>query len=1121
MTLSNPLTQMSKDEAEIWFKHIIASEKGEIPEEEALCFIGAGNEVFSIHSARQKGAVEDAGDEELKERPRKRKRPSGEPKPRKGKSGKAKRKDKAGSESESEAESSEDESSEDDAQSLSSEDFEAQLADLESDTDPDDDHLSDGDIITPPTEDGKRRHLERSAKKTAKEALRQQILEKQALKLKQKEKRAKKKAKEEKEKEVKEKEKEHPQKDKEKDGAEDKENREETGQGSQPGGMGRGSARPNKPGLPPKMPAPDGTSSSLPGPLQEGKKFKEALNMQLAPADFNVVPPKTSADVDLPPPPIVTASPFPPANLRIPPASAVPPYRPTAKEDWNVRCRRCIQPLFNLPSGNLPRTFFNYHSTDAKKLLEAFLSDEERLYTVRSFAGPRLQSVLITIFQTPRCPSAGLDVNFGRLMDFAHSLPVNTAQALSSLLKKVLDVDEALIPAMASFNMDPSAVNALVRNLIPHLLQLTTCFSNYLVFIQYNCSHVVLSAFRIYAFLSSAPTDPVVNDLLHHIGDLMVEGLAVCVVARRSWVHTMRYFSNIPWDSRTFNPIPLFIETWSRLAFHSLRPWHLAFTKSAERLAAGFKPIARRSIEVGPGSAHTLASTLRSPSDVLKQVWSQPWFKPQMVPEHFSVRVGCSYEQLRELEVFLNTLEDVGQAADSSTSIVDAMLHIVLSSLAPLYIADGRLDGLDDLATHRLFSHTVVSMNSRLRVQESPPPSVTQRPVSSYRPQVEHGVGQFAAWGTETVATTAPQPRTPTPGPEMDLDDVSRANAAGSSHPVESPAPARPENRGFGTAGGFGGSPFSDRPYGQQRPSAWGGFGGGPREYFDPRRMVDPWSGDDSADSNFFDGSAMDVDGLNGDPGRPPQDTPIGPQRPADMDVDTATGPKDDLHDEDFERDQLMEDEAENWANVDLDEDSDMVAPKKMDGQQVDVLGPDHSKLFKQMSLADASNPPNSTNAASGDVQNTQIQPQADKPGQERPSELGNSEQEPQQVTANSAPATATPVGMIPAAGPKSVDVPEDTNMQNLGDTTYGEEERPISEAQSDVLPPAPPKEKKPKKTKVPKPSPEPEVFERRTRPEPKRQKPHIAGESGLAAARAKPKEEAGTSSLLMTHAFC
>lgn len=73
LKLKNPLT-MDTEEAATWFKHIVASENGELPEEEALCFIGRGMETFPLHCARRKGAIEDKEDGDLREMLRKRKR---------------------------------------------------------------------------------------------------------------------------------------------------------------------------------------------------------------------------------------------------------------------------------------------------------------------------------------------------------------------------------------------------------------------------------------------------------------------------------------------------------------------------------------------------------------------------------------------------------------------------------------------------------------------------------------------------------------------------------------------------------------------------------------------------------------------------------------------------------------------------------------------------------------------------------------------------------------------------------------------------------------------------------------------------------------------------------------
>lgn len=390
LPLLNPLTQMSKEDAEVWFKHIIASEKGEIPEDEALCFIGAGNETFSVHGARKKGATEvgDAdADDDSNKRPRKRKRPSAEAKPRKDKKkpkpkSKSKPKRRICSETESEAQWTDGPPSDDDdddvARSVTSENFEAELAELDSLDE--DDELDDDGLFTPQTEEAKKAAAERAEKKAAKEAKRQAVLARLAEYRKSKEQ------------------------------SQEEETAASRSPPSDEGAQLSGSAPPLRASTAPDQ-APAAPLDSL-----EGKDYKKFLNEQLTSEDFNagqiqpaskdlnadpVRPPVDDFNAGPPSPPpqplnlpstAISPSSFPACELQIPPTSFLPPYPPSNafQGDPNVRIRQSLQPLSKLPTGSLPSTFFNYPGTEnAHSLLEAFLCDEERFYYVRMLHRPR------------------------------------------------------------------------------------------------------------------------------------------------------------------------------------------------------------------------------------------------------------------------------------------------------------------------------------------------------------------------------------------------------------------------------------------------------------------------------------------------------------------------------------------------------------------------------------------------------------------------------------------------------------------------------------------------------------------------------------------------------------
>lgn len=447
MHLINPL-KMSEADAAIWTKHIIASEKGEVPKEEALCFVGMGGRKFTIHGAREKlGVGENEPVPEGGKRKRRRKKDAG------GK-GKEKRKRKkktaareGGGSSESEAEFSGAESEDD----VNSEDFGDEVDDV---TDDEVRSLFIGGS------DGEEESSEDKKKQGEREK---------------------------KEKEEKEKQKGAEKKEGEKDGQTEKKGEVEHKEGSvSPDVVG-----PPGPGLEDHQDPPSVNTKEATSPLQEGKLFKQRLQAQVdllelsrspeksqvAPPSEDVAPPlplevqeradqwramfhmeqvrrcargrvtfhgiptklqgaPDPAAMDVDPPglgesagakaredaiqafgdaggfdvrdwdldlapghgTLATA----PDDLRddLPNAAILIPnlpdhlhYRPTPDSDFLAWKRRIVDDLVGIPPGNIPAHFFGFF--DTPEALGAFLCDDERYFKVRHSHTPDNSQLLM------------------------------------------------------------------------------------------------------------------------------------------------------------------------------------------------------------------------------------------------------------------------------------------------------------------------------------------------------------------------------------------------------------------------------------------------------------------------------------------------------------------------------------------------------------------------------------------------------------------------------------------------------------------------------------------------------------------------------------------------------
>lgn len=392
MVLTNPLTQMSQDDATIWFEHIVASENGEVSAEDALCFIGKGNERFSAHCARARGAVEDPGHDGVKPKrrePRRRTTPSA--------AGPGAR--DSGSDVSDVSDVS------DITMSDESEDLSNELDDVDEEDD-EEEEFNDDDFV--------HRTLEQQA---ALQAKRDDKAARQAERAARAEERAQRVEEREQKRQVKLADKKEKKRIAKKEKKKEERRKKEKGEGTAAGGpdentLGAGASAPQGPATTPRPPSPPKSPHAVSTTIQdleEGSPVKRRLLEQAAReeeaektrrdeevAKIDAGVPGGNAQ-DPPRPnngePASSKDPtgshnvlsIPSSNFVIPSSSALPPYNAADAPSFATWLDRCLTELTPLPVGNVPSTFFNYDTAeDCRGLLQTFCTDEERFYKVTS-----------------------------------------------------------------------------------------------------------------------------------------------------------------------------------------------------------------------------------------------------------------------------------------------------------------------------------------------------------------------------------------------------------------------------------------------------------------------------------------------------------------------------------------------------------------------------------------------------------------------------------------------------------------------------------------------------------------------------------------------------------------
>lgn len=212
---------------------------------------------------------------------------------------------------------------------------------------------------------------------------------------------------------------------------------------------------------------------------------------------------------------------------------------------------------------------------------------------------------------------------------------------------------------------------------------------------RYSCQHAIASAFRLYSFIRSATSYNRIAEALHKpFGYLLTEVVAVSLIVRRTFDLCMRQLDDSSWKSKVKNPFPEVREMWERIAWDVLAVWHENVKCEASFLAAGLVADEARSFHPTFGTAISLSELLGSPPAPVRQVWQHSWFANPVPPQHFSIRVEQPYHELQDLDRVLVELNLSQSPPAQSSSLVDALLYIVLSSLFLLYVADGSIDHL-------------------------------------------------------------------------------------------------------------------------------------------------------------------------------------------------------------------------------------------------------------------------------------------------------------------------------------------------------------------------------------------------------------------------------------------
>lgn len=319
-----------------------------------------------------------------------------------------------------------------------------------------------------------------------------------------------------------------------------------------------------------------------------------------------------------------------------------------------------------------------------------------------------------------------------------------------------------------SLSLDEPTVDALVDHLFGYIAAAIQLLSDIDVISTRSCTRLMVSAFRAYDFVTSATTHPKVLSHKEHFGDLLVEVLAVAHIVRRTYVMCKWQFSFGVWQSKLKNPFPATHDVWEVLAERILTRWQADVLTAAVSLQES-APTVRRDFGAQWGSAHFFRALVTEPPAAVRQIWDGArWFSSREPPAGFAIVVTVPFRDLQAVEVELARLAVQGHFPTDSPSIVDVMLHIVLSSLLPLYAANGVADN-------------VVKDLHFASVSDFAPTLLAQLAESSYtRPSIP----PVAGWGTSSAvepSVTGPSDSVPPPrrlslrrtlSPGPDLGDI-------------------------------------------------------------------------------------------------------------------------------------------------------------------------------------------------------------------------------------------------------------------------------------------------------------------------------------------------------------
>lgn len=285
-----------------------------------------------------------------------------------------------------------------------------------------------------------------------------------------------------------------------------------------------------------------------------------------------------------------------------------------------------------------------------------------------------------------------LDLDIETLVPSHEAMDEATVSALKQRLHVVLQEPHAHILGFSSLALDAGVSTMLIESLLAHMVQSLCVIADPKVFITHGTLWPVISTFRLYRFLAAAANDPVISRVTQHMGDLLVEAIAVIVIVRRTYGVTFWHACTLDWVSRFTSPMDAMRESWQDLAIHCLNPWYQSFCDAVGWLVLGEEPLHRRSLGDQFGAPFTLAQLVAEPPPLVRALLEMNWWATVSPPDYFAIPVKFRYTDMVEVEDKIDELYARGDSPFTSISIFDGMMHIVLSSLYKFYGAGGCLD---------------------------------------------------------------------------------------------------------------------------------------------------------------------------------------------------------------------------------------------------------------------------------------------------------------------------------------------------------------------------------------------------------------------------------------------